>query len=141
MGRYFVTTNVSKLKWGNIKFESDISPFVFSFEIRKNSQFRQGNLVLVAATKDDICPLKLLIKLKDMDPNGGYDSSPIFFGFNGRLVAKNPQKRYLLNVPIKYTQYVRYLSPWFDEVLGISAQEFKDQYGSQSGRSGDKYIH
>ncbi len=46
----------------------------------------------MVAIKDDICPLKLLIKVKDMDPNGGYDSSPIFCGFNGRLVAKDPQK-------------------------------------------------
>jgi hypothetical protein len=29
------------------------------------------------------------------------------------------------------------LSLWFGEVLGISAQELKAQYGSQSGRSGD----
>jgi hypothetical protein len=28
------------------------------------------------------------------------------------------------------------LSLWFGEVLGISAQEFNSQYGSQSGRSG-----
>ncbi len=39
-------------------------------------------------------------------------------------------------VPIKYAQYVRYLFLWFGEVLGISTQEFKAQYGSQSGRSG-----
>jgi hypothetical protein len=87
--------DVSRLKWGNIKFESDLSSSEITFEIRKNSQFRQGNMVLVLATKDDICPLKLLLKLKDMDPNSVYDSSPIFCGFHGRLVAKNPQKRYL----------------------------------------------
>ncbi len=87
--------DVSRLKWGNIKFESNLSSFEITFENRKNSQFHQGNRILVAATKDDIFSLKLLLKLKDMDPNGGYDSSPIFCGFNGRLVAKNPQKRYL----------------------------------------------
>ena len=116
--------DVSRLKWGNIKFEKDLSSFEITFEIRKNSQFRQGNKVLVAATKDVICPLKLLLKLKDMDPKSGCDSSPIFCGFNGRLVAKNPQKTIPFDVPIKYTQYVRYLSLWFGEVLGISTQEF-----------------
>jgi hypothetical protein len=126
--------NVSKLKCGNIKFALYISSFEITFEIRKNSQFRQGNKVLMAATKDDNCHLKLMSKLKDIDSNGSYDSSPIFCGFNGRLVVKNPQKRYLLNVPIKYAQYVRYLSLWFGEVLGISTQEFKAQYGSQSSR-------
>jgi hypothetical protein len=40
------------------------------------------------------------------------------------------------DVHIKYAQYVRYLSVWFGEVLGISTQEFKSQYGTQSGRSG-----
>ena len=39
-------------------------------------------------------------------------------------------------LPIKYDHYVRYLSLWFRKVLGISTQEFKAQYGSQSGRSG-----
>jgi hypothetical protein len=52
------------------------------------------------------------------------------------LVAKDPQKTVPSKVPIKYAQYVRYLSPWFGEVLGISTQELKTQYGSQSGRSG-----
>ncbi len=81
---------------GNIKFETNLSSFETTFEIRKNSQFRQGNKVWVSATKDNVCPLKLLLKLKDMDPNNVYNSSPIFCGFNGRLVAKDPQKRYLL---------------------------------------------
>jgi hypothetical protein len=89
----------------------------------------------VAAIKDGICPLKLLIKLKDLDANST-PSSPIFCGFNGRLVAKIPQKTTPFDVPIKYAQYVIYLSLWFNEVLGISTQEFKSQYGSQSGRSG-----
>ncbi len=46
--------DVSKLKWGNINFESDISSFEITFEIMKNTQFRQGNKVLVAAAKDDL---------------------------------------------------------------------------------------
>jgi len=89
----------------------------------------------VAATKEAICPLKLLIKLKDSDVNNNL-SSPIFSCFNGRLVAKNPHKTTPFDVLIKYAQYVRYLSLWFGEVLCISAQEFKSQYGSQSDRSG-----
>jgi integrase len=91
-------SDVCRLKWGNIKFESNLSSFEISFEIRKKSQFRQGNKVLVAATKDAICPLKLLIKLKDLDVNNT-PSSPIFCGFNGRLIAKNPQKRHLSMYP------------------------------------------
>ena len=91
---------------GEIRFELDLSSFEITFEIRKNSQFRQGNKVLVAATKGAICPLKLLIKLKELDINNT-PSSPILCGFNGRLVAKNPQKTTLFDVPIKYAQYVR----------------------------------
>ena len=78
---------------GKYKFESNLSSFEITFEIRKNSQFHQGNKVLVAATKDAFCPPKLFIKLKDMDVNNT-PSSPIFCGLNGRLVAKNPQKRH-----------------------------------------------
>ncbi len=40
------------------------------------------------------------------------------------------------DVLIKYDQYVGYLSLWFGEVLGISTQESKTQYVSQSGRNG-----
>ncbi len=62
-------SDVSRHKWGNIKFENDLSSFEITFEIRKNSQFRQGNKVLVAAIKNVVCPLKLLLKLKNMDHN------------------------------------------------------------------------
>ena len=128
-------SDVSQLKWENIHFESDLSSFTITFERRKNSQFRQGNKVTVAATKDVICPLKLLLELKHVDVNAT-PTSPIFCGFNGRLVAKSPNKTTPYAIPIKYDQYVRYLSLWFGEVLGMSTQDFKTQYGSQSGRSG-----
>jgi hypothetical protein len=59
-------SDVSRLKWSNIKFESDLSSVEITFEIRKNSQS------LVAATKDVICPLKLLLKLRELDVNGTY---------------------------------------------------------------------
>ena len=45
-------SDVSRLKWKNIKFESDSSSFEITFEIKKNAQFRQGNKVIVAATND-----------------------------------------------------------------------------------------
>ena len=55
---------------------------------------------------------------------------------NGCLVAKSSQKTTPSTLPIKYDEYARYLSLWFGEVLGISTQEIKLQYGSQLGRSG-----
>jgi hypothetical protein len=79
-------SDVNRLKWGNIIFESDLSSFEITFEIRTNSQFRQGNKVLVATTKDIICPLKCILKLKELDVNGT-PSSPIFCGVSGRLVT------------------------------------------------------
>ena len=130
-----IYSDVSRLNWDNVKFASDLSSFEITFERRKNSQFRQASKVTVAAAKDQICPLKLLLKLKESNVDASPES-PIFCGFDGRLVAKNPQKTVPYDVPIKYDQYVRYLSLWFGEVLGISTQEFKSQYGSQSGRSG-----
>ncbi len=56
-------SDISRFKWENIRFESDLSSFEITFKIRKNSQFRQGNKVLVSATKDTVCTLKLLLKL------------------------------------------------------------------------------
>ncbi len=58
--------------------------------IRKNAQFRQENKVIVAATNDVACPLKLLRALLSVSNPQGDDF--IFRGFNGRLVAKNPGK-------------------------------------------------
>ena len=52
-------------------------------------------------------------------------------------LRKNPIKTIPYKVAIIYDQHVRYLSLLFvGEVLGISTQEFKSQYSSQSGRSG-----
>jgi hypothetical protein len=127
-------SDVSQFKWENIHFESDLSSFVITFERQKKSQFRQGNEVTVAATNDIICPLKLLLKLKHININAT-PTSPIFCGFNCRLVAKSLQKTTPSTLPIKYDQYVRYLSPWFGEVLGFSTQEFNGQYCSKSSRS------
>ena len=37
---------------------------------------------------------------------------------------------------IKYAQYIRYLFLWFGVILALNPEEFKCQYGSQSGRIG-----
>ncbi len=37
---------------------------------------------------------------------------------------------------IEYQQYTRYLSLWFGGVVGFYVEEFKAQYGSESGRIG-----
>jgi hypothetical protein len=65
---------------------------------------------------------------------GGDDH--IFRGFSGRLVAENPGKTTPMVMAIKYAQYIRYLSLWFGGILGLTSEEFKSQYGSQSGRIG-----
>ncbi len=75
MSRY---SDVSRLNWGNIKLESDLSSFEITFERWTNSQSCQYYKVTVAATKDIIYPLKLLVKLKEMNVNAIPDS-PIFF--------------------------------------------------------------
>jgi len=58
----------------------------------------------------------------------------IFRGFNGRFVAKYPERTTPLVPAIKYEQYIRYLSLWFGCIIGIIPEEFKNQHGSQSGR-------
>ncbi len=55
-------SDVSRLNWGNVHFESDLSFFVITFERRKKYQICQGKKVTVAATNDIICHLKLVLK-------------------------------------------------------------------------------
>ena len=93
-------SDVSRLKWKNIKFESDSSPFEINFEIRKNAQ---GNKVIVSATNDVVYPLKLLRALQSVS-NSEVDD--FFRGVNGRLVAKNPGKTTPILMAIKYAQYI-----------------------------------
>jgi hypothetical protein len=35
---------------------------------------------------------------------------------------------------IKYAQYMRYFSLWFGGILGLTLEDCKNQYGSQSTR-------
>ena len=75
--------------WRNIRFEADGSAFTITFDKRKNSQFRQGNKVLVAAfPSDTMCPVRLLQRLRIY--TGGVDGLYVFRGFNRRLVSKIP---------------------------------------------------
>jgi len=110
--------DVSRLKWKNINFEADSSSFEISFEIRKNAQFRQGNKVIVSATNEVVCPLRLFRALQRGSNLGGDEY--IFRGFNGQLVAKSPGKTTPMVMAIKYAQYMRYLSLWFRGILGLT---------------------
>jgi len=51
-------------------------------------------------------------------------------------VSKNPGKTTSMVMETKYAQYMRYLSLWFGGILGLTPEEFKGKYGSQSGRIG-----
>ncbi len=47
------------LMWRNIRFEADGSAFKITFDERKNSQFRQGNKVLISAFPlVVVCPIR-----------------------------------------------------------------------------------
>ncbi len=41
---------------------------------------------------------------------------------------------------IEYDQYMCYFPLWFGGVLGLSPEEFKNQYGSQSSRIGSAFV-
>ena len=58
----------------------------------------------------------------------------IFRGFNCRLAAKNSGISSPMFTTIKFAVYVRYFSLRFGGVLGLTPEEFKNQYDSQSGR-------
>jgi hypothetical protein len=53
-------SDVSRVKWRNILIQVLLKPLSKG---EKNAQLHQGSKVTVAASKNDICPLKLLYKL------------------------------------------------------------------------------
>jgi len=93
--------------------------------------------VIVSAINEEVCPLKLLRVLQSVSNLEGDD---FFRGFNGRLMAKNPGKTTPMIMAIKYAQYMRYLSLWFRGILGFTPEDFKGQYGFQSGRIGSSSV-
>ena len=88
--------------------------------------------MIVSATNEEVYPLKLLRALQIVSNLEGDDF--LFSSFNCRLVAKNSGKLIPTVMAIKYAKSMRYLSLWFGGNLGLTPEEFKGQYGSQSGR-------
>ncbi len=101
--------NASGLMWRNIRFEADGSAFEITFDTRKNSQFRQGNKVLVSVFPLAIvCPVRLLQRLRLY--TGGAEGLYVVRGINGKLVSKSPGNTALGPKQITYDQLLRYLS-------------------------------
>ena len=71
-------SDVSRLKSKHIEFESNSSSFEITFEIRKNTQFRQRNEVIVSSTSDVVCPPRLLRALQSVSNPGGDDLFSLF---------------------------------------------------------------
>ena len=67
-------SDVSRLKWRNVRFDLDLSSFQTTFKRKKKAQFRQGNKVTFATISNLVCPLKLLRKLQEVDSNSTPDS-------------------------------------------------------------------
>lgn len=127
--------DASRLRWRNVRFEAEGSAFELTFEKRKNAQFRQGNKVMVAANPlGSVCPVSLLEQLRGF--TGGSPDLYVFRGFNGRLVATNPGKTNPNEKFISYDQLLRFMSLWFSGVMGITVEEFRKLFATQSGRSG-----
>ena len=127
--------DASGLLWRNVRFVPDGSGFELTFDKRKNAQFRQGNKVLVASSPlSAVCPVRLLRELEIY--TGGSEDRPVFRGFNGKLVVKSPRTTAPGPKKIAYDQYLRYLSLWCSEIMGVSVAAFRKQFSTQSGRSG-----
>jgi integrase len=127
--------DASGLMWRNIRLEADGSALEITFDKRKNSQYRQGNKVLVTALPHAaVCPVRMLQRLRAY--TGGAEGLYVFRGFNGRLVSKSPGSTVPGPTKISYDQLLRYLSMWFSSVMGVSVEAFRKQFSTQSGRSG-----
>jgi hypothetical protein len=108
--------DVSHLNWSNVRYETDSSSFEIIFEIIKNAQYRKGNKMIVSATIEEACLLRLLrsLSLKSVANSDGNDF--IFRGFNGSLVAKNQGKTSPMITIVRYAQYMRYISLLFNGI-------------------------
>jgi len=132
MSRYDDATG---LMWRYIRFEADGGAFEISFDKRKSCQYRQGNKLLVTALPNvATCPVRMLQRFRIY--TGGAEELYVFRGFNGRLVNKIPGSTAPEPTKITYDQLLRFLSLWFSSVLGVSAEAFRKQLATQSGRSG-----
>ena len=80
-----------------------------------------------------VCPLRLLLQPKAY--TGGAEDLHAFRGFDGRLVAKNPERTAPGPNKITYDQIRRFVSLWFIGVLGTMVALFKKQFVTQTGRS------
>jgi hypothetical protein len=110
--------DASCLLWRSVRFMEDGSGFEITFDKRKNAHYMQGNNVLVASFPlAAVCPMRLLLRLGEF--TGGSVDLPIFRGFNGRLVAKSPEKTAPGPERIAYDQFLRFFCLCFKGVLGI----------------------
>ncbi len=135
-GAMFRYSDVSRLNWDNIQFESYLSSFETTFEGRKNYQFRQGNKVTVATTKNIICPLQLLLQLKNIHVNATPDS-PIFLNSWSPCIKISLKILFLLTYQLNMINMsVTYHFGSAKSLVFLHKQDFKSQYSSQSGRSG-----
>jgi len=124
-----------RLRWRNVQFEADGNNFHLSFEKKKDTQYGQGNrVIVVAAPSGSMCPLKLLEIMRTH--TGESEDAYVFRGFNGRLVKKSPDKTSPRNECITCAQFSTFISLWLRGAMGISPTKFHSLYGSQSGRNG-----
>ncbi len=82
--------------------------------------------------------MRLLRELKTY--TGGSEGLPVFRGFNGRLVAKSPRATTPGPKKIAYDQFLRFMSLWFNGLMGVSVAAFRKQFATQSGRSGGASV-
>ena len=103
-------SDVSLLRWPNLKFEEDGNLNVkFDHGCRMNSQFRQETTVTVSTiSQGEVWPIRHLRELEKLAESD--TESFVFRVFNGCLVTKSPSKTRPFAENIKYDQFLRYLS-------------------------------
>jgi len=124
------------LTWRNIRVEADGIAIEITFDKPKNSQFRQGNKVLVAAFPSALvlCPVRLLKRSRIC--TDGAEGLYVFRGFNGKLASKIPGNTAPGPAKITNDQLSRYFCLWFSGVTGIPVEAFRKQFATKSRRSG-----
>jgi integrase len=102
--------------------------------VRKNDQFREGNVVLLARGSSDVCPVLLLERFLEASEYLDLEG-PLFVDFDGHG-AKAGGEAALRGTPLPYERARYHVLKWVAKAAGVSQDVAVRSFGLHSLRSG-----